>query len=581
MGAAPFIGFGLDSLTGKVSVKQISIDDYPLIQGIMYFGILIPAFTAFIITLVVTIKGRRAIKAFREMKFNREHTARMLLDLRHHGGLTEAQEHAKEKEMEELKQEYYNKTNFFFFLDYQIGNPDKQLSIQSQVKFAFVHILVIGLAFLPLLIFANNWITARDAYECPLAVDQKACVESWPFPALVIYVLVGIHCIISFVELYTFYANLPWSRQRKILRLTWYTSQGFMVFLSIMYMLTVVCWIFIGLTITPSQYLPYVVGFVLSLWVLSRFAYKMLAEQKRLRKAIADRVMAYTERDFGRIEKEVVTNIVERNVNHLLKKQNLSLTAVTRGTFVLAFVLFVAQLFLFIGFHALTDVRDVNMGVFKSVVTAIAVLAIDAVVNRKRDFIIKKQNMALIVHNIITESKKGVTFVQNQVKIGEKMIVHMRKLLEEKERAELAKAEAEEVEVVGWGWHPDKWYKVPVRAAKETIHGDRYRGDGKRIAVDVLEEEPYVDMPGAMEPQDTVYQQHQYANWEPADTTYHPAQYAGISEESERGATDGPTVVMMLEGDDEGVADPAQLAVVLAGIMGVPPERFVVQVQDM
>ncbi len=67
--------------------------------------------------------------------------------------------------------------------------------------------------------------------------------------------------------------------------------------------------------------------------------------------------------------------------------------------------------------------------------------------------------------------------------------------------------------------------------------------------------------------------------FEPENYSYLPNYYKDREEDSVAGA-DRPTVVLVLEGEDEGAADPEQLAILLAQILGVEPDRFEVEVQE-
>ena len=82
------------------------------------------------------------------------------------------------------------------------------------------------------------------------------------------------YLIITLLELYSFYANLPWNFARKQLRRIWYTAQGLMAFLSMFYILVVITWIFIGLLFRPLEFVPYILGFLGAILVVSRFAYR-------------------------------------------------------------------------------------------------------------------------------------------------------------------------------------------------------------------------------------------------------------------------------------------------------------------
>ena len=411
----PFVVFEIDPVTGKTMPKEVVLSDYPLIVALLAFGLLIPGIVATTMTLAILSKTRVAIKNFRQRKFNQELGARKLLDcLRPE----RPDDEGEENELIELKLLLYSKTNFFYFLDYQIGDPDAAASLPDQVFFTTIHILVIAISFVPLLLFAMNWQAARIAFECVSEPEPYVCGITWSVPEWIVMIFIIVHCSTSTFELYSHYANLKWSPWRKLLRLAWYTTQSLMFLGSVFYLCVVITWIFIGFFIKPSQFSPYVTAFAGGGLVLAKYWKRTSKSNERTANAIRTRAERLSERGYGELPVQAVVSILDKTLDKVLKQHKLTLPTLVNSMFVIFSLIAGILAFLFVGFHSLTDTTNIYVGSFNSVVTGIFMIAIDKAVNSKKDKEIQAQDMSIMVKEAISEGIKTIQFLTKQLDMG-------------------------------------------------------------------------------------------------------------------------------------------------------------------
>jgi len=519
----PFVVFEIDSVTGKTVPKEVVLSNYPLIVALLAFGLLIPGIVAIVVTLTCVLQARGAIKNFRQRKFNQEIGARKLLDcLRPEG----ADEEAADQELIDLKQMFYSKTNFFYFLDHQVGDPEAAASVQDQVFYTTIHILSIAVSFVPLLVFAMNWQAARIAFECPLEPEPYVCGIRWSGPEWIIMILVIGHCCISITELYSHYANLKWSPWRKVLRLTWYTTQSLMTLGSMFYLCVVLTWIFIGLFIKPSQFSPYVTGFIGGALVVAKYWARTARTNERTANAIRARAVRSSEKDFGRLPMKAVVSVLDKTLEKVLKRYKLTIPTLVNSVIVILSLIFGTLSFLFVGFHALTDTSNIYVGSFNSTVTGIFMTAIDKAVNSKKDKELQAQDITVMVKEAITEGIKTLQFLSKQVEMGVLLMEAAEKTLADKvaalqgdagysqedlndinamKRTLNKKIDALQVRttIAGPIAAPTPMIEVNTDLAKRVINEDKFtRDDRQRIPVPVPGEVLVTDnmMPAPTEP---------------------------------------------------------------------------------
>jgi hypothetical protein len=422
---APIV-FEIDSQTGKTVPKEVVIQDHPLILALLVFGLFVPAVATLVFIQKIVLTARIAIKNFRQRRLNQEICSRKLLNCLRPENANDEQE---AQELIDLKLMLYAKSNFFYFLDYQVGDPDTAASLIDQAAYTATHLGVIVGSFGPAIVFLLNWRAGRFAYECSQESEPYKCGQSWTEAEFIIVLAIIIHCSVSVAELYSHYANLRFTPSRKVLRLTWYSTQIAMTAASLFYTAVVVTWIFIGLFVNPAQFMPYVSGFVCGTLVLAKFWWRSAITNERTANSIRARAERLAERGYGLVPIEAVVSILDRTLEKILRKYKLSVPTLVNQTFQLFLFIFFVEAFLFVGFHALTDTSNIYIGSVNSIVIGACVLALDRAVNAKKDKEIQAQDINVIVKEAISESVKSIQFVSRQVDIGVLLMETAKKVL--------------------------------------------------------------------------------------------------------------------------------------------------------
>jgi hypothetical protein len=198
---------------------------------------------------------------------------------------------------------------------------------------------------------------------------------------------------------------------------------------SLFYTAVVVTWIFIGLFVNPAQFMPYVSGFVCGTLVLAKFWWRSAITNERTVNSIRARAERLAERGYGLVPIEAVVSILDRTLEKILRQYKLSVPTLVNQTFQLFLFIFFVEAFLFVGFHALTDTRNIYIGSVNSIVIGACILALDRAVNAKKDKEIQAQDINLIVKEAISESVKSIQFVSRQVDIGVLLMETAKKVL--------------------------------------------------------------------------------------------------------------------------------------------------------
>lgn len=557
----PPVVFEIDPVTGITTPKEVLLSDFPLMVALLAFGLLIPGIFALAVTTIVVLNTRGAIKSFRQRKFNQEVGSRSLLDcLRPEN----PDDQIADQEILDLKLMFYSKTNFFYFLDYQMGDPDEVASLQTQAIYTVVHLTVVAFSFVPLLVLALNWKQSRLAFECSSEAEPELCGAVWSVPEIVILIAIMGHSGISTAELYCHYANLAWKPWRKALRLTWYTTQSLMTFGSIFYLAIILTWIFIGLFITPSQFLPYVTGFFGGTLVLAKYWGRTARTNERTANAIRARAERLSERGYGELPIEAVVAILDKTLEKFLRRYKLTIPTLVNAMFIIFILIASIQSFLIVGFTALTDTSNIYVGSFNSLVTAIFMMAIDQAINAKKDKELQAQDITVMVKEAISEGVKTIQFLSKQVDMGVLLMEAAKKNLEEKEAALSDGGDLSEDDQIDINQmlriirrREKAMYEVDKNLAKQVINEDKFTRDaGQRIAVDVPGEVAVTDMmmPPPAEPSES----------------YAPSMAAGQG---------FPSMVILLCEMDEDVS-PGELQEKLAELYNVNPERFAITIAD-
>ena len=113
-----------------------------------------------------------------------------------------------------------------------------------------------------------------------------------------------------------------------------------------------------------------------------------------------------------------MVGVLDKTLEKVLRKYKLTLPTLLNKVVILFSFIMLVLAFLFIGFHALTDTTNVYVGAFNSIVVAVAMMAVDTVINAKKDKELQEQDINVMVKDAITDGIKTIQFLSKQVDMG-------------------------------------------------------------------------------------------------------------------------------------------------------------------
>jgi len=309
--------FRTDAATGEVLLTQFDLRQYSLLSVMLIVGLLIPSVIA-LVTCITIIHGfRRHLFTFRRVRlmsdavmargitvqqeFARliDRSSRMLqkarADLKANPGdaklqtkvdalqaqksMLEYRKQADKEEGEEVSDESVVEltatTTFFYMYEDFIADPEMMRSMQTQVWVVLQEVVV---AYFPtvLPLYVNSlYVAALSADRCEFRPDKCPCLGEASVFSVAVNLMVSLHWIISAAELGAFYLKLPYGKPRKLIRLFFYISLSFFLWLSLTMMCLLCAWTFLGLNVNPLKAGPYVIaGIGIILYVVFTFVKK-------------------------------------------------------------------------------------------------------------------------------------------------------------------------------------------------------------------------------------------------------------------------------------------------------------------
>mmetsp|Transcript_24229 Transcript_24229/g.60939 ORF Transcript_24229/g.60939 Transcript_24229/m.60939 type:complete len:748 (+) Transcript_24229:6309-8552(+) len=428
IGNFAFVVFHRDVHTNALSVNQVGLLDFPLTLLLLIIGLLVPICSALSFSVIVLERTLKRISAFSLSQLQQEIAARALLDMRGNEAHFEAQ-----NERTNLGQDAIDsidfRTSFFYFLDLQIGNPDVQQSVQVQLLRTIVHILCALLVGTPLLIFVLSLRQAHITYFCAESMEETQCKQSQPTTVLVLNSILWVYLVICVLELYAYYACLRFTYWRKHLKTLFFASITLLCLFSTAYGFILMTWICLGMLVRPAQFLVYAVGFfgAASVWI--RRHRNLSRVHVRFRVALKTRCEIFIRRALQHTPYVVVKLLVAREEQKALELRGLSTASVLNSTALLVAGTSVIVIVLIVAFHGLSDVNNIFVGIFNSILVLGVVSLVDRVVNRTDDEGAQKQNLDALVGEVVTTSKTKLAYLQRQLEIG-KSLVHQKNLNE-------------------------------------------------------------------------------------------------------------------------------------------------------
>ncbi len=358
--------FRTDPSTGEVLVMQFDPRQYSLLTLMLIFGLLIPTLIATVSCAIIIVGYRRHLFDWRrarlisnsvmergitkQQEFTRllERSQRLLQkaradlkdkpgdaklqskveELRSQKFILEYRKQADKEEAQEVSEEAIREltgtTNFFYMYQDFVSDPEMMRSIQVQIFEVAQEIVVAYFPTLLPLYVESLYSAALSADRCEFRPDRCTCLGERSVISVAVSALVFGHWIVSAAELGAYYLKLPYGKPRALIRLLFYISLSFFLWLSLTLMCLLCAWTFLGLNVNTLKAGPYVIcGIGIILFTLFTFI-KKTTFQARVQQALIKGVNARKGLLAKQFPDMVLDNILKSNITKALKASGLS-----------------------------------------------------------------------------------------------------------------------------------------------------------------------------------------------------------------------------------------------------------------
>ena len=427
---SPWIIFSLDISTNLVSISQISLTSAPDI-ALLAMGTLFPVLVCLLLLIIAAVYCRKHLVNFRINFLKDQQAMERALDFSLHQPKFPKFSEPTESAVRDITA----KTNFFYLIDCIAGYASTQKSLLDRLKASGLHLLAIACPIVPILVLGFFWQYAQFTYVCPLQSDVGLCRERMPLVTVLSIVLSVTHGSISIIELYSYYADLPYNKRnhfpilwRLIIRRVFYAFYFLSTFTGFSYLLVLLTWTFIGLLFNAAEYISYVTGVLMVSASIARHFVAINSIQKRVMESVTSKtenLLPKKGKFLTMQHHEIVDSLVKQQTRKFLDKRGVSF----RGTVVkivkYSAVLVLVTAFLWLSFKAFLDSSNIYFGIIKGLICAIIIIMIDRFVNGKSF----DQDIELMVLQSKKESSKLLEYLEMQIDVGRKLVIKMKQVL--------------------------------------------------------------------------------------------------------------------------------------------------------
>jgi hypothetical protein len=426
---SPWIVFSIDIGTNLVSISQISLSSAPDI-ALLAMGTLFPVLVCLICLIFVYAFSRKRLEKFRKNLLRDQQAMESALDFSLVGQKVLKLSEPTETAMKEVTA----KTNFFYLLDCLAGYANTQTSLIGRLKSTALHFFSVACPIAPILVLGFYWQNAQVTYVCPLQPDAGLCRQKMPLITILALALSGLFGIISLIELYCYYADLPYKKAnheyiywRKVVRMMFYTMYFVSIFIALSYMVVLLTWTFIGLLFRAAEYISYVIGVVMVSISIARYCVAVNSVQTRVLNAVTSRIESLVPKNGKFLTmhyRDIVENLVRQQTTKYLDRKGVSLRGTVVKVVTFAALLILVTAFLWLSFKAFLDTSDIFFGIIKGIICILVIIMIDRFVNG-RSF---DHDVEIMVRESKRESAKLLTYLEMQIEVGRQLIHKMQRV---------------------------------------------------------------------------------------------------------------------------------------------------------
>jgi len=419
--------FATDPQTNQIGVSLVDPFDYTLIVGIMGLAIGIPVLTALVSTCLCFSAGNDTLKNYRKMKLKQELTTMNMTQVFVNKG--DEEEDDDFKISAESKKEMVGRTNFYYMVEEFLGSAESQRTVFSQWKLVIIEMLVSISPTIFVYIIARMTTDAYRVSKCEFRPDTCSCNKELDgvlqIPQM-LNVIVYVYFFIAMLEVGLYYLAVPYTLPRRILRHAFYLSFFIMNALSIVSVLTIVLFVFLGILIKPTHLAPYGIAIIGTVACCAAFYAKLVKFQTRVSRAVRKRVRAEKSKIVD-VPPTLLDVLIDKNIEQAMSRQGLSIPAIIIQVFIFAVFLVLIFIFLFVGFNAFTDPNDMIAGFINSFICILVVVAAQQTVAKDGDDEDVKDQVEEMTEKIMATLKRVLMMVKSQIDLAMVLFKAMKK----------------------------------------------------------------------------------------------------------------------------------------------------------
>jgi hypothetical protein len=198
---------------------------------------------------------------------------------------------------------------------------------------------------------SSTWEAGYKAYYCESVVAQGTCyARPEPISQLLNFACLWL-VVITVCELTNYYLKMAYTFTPRIVRILFYGTYVFTLWLAIFLCHLNLFWIFLGVLQKPGILAPYLIGGASIFCNTVSYYSKLMRFRMRVIHQVNKRIVIFTNELGDKYPKRVIESVIDGNLEAALVENGLSHSSVVFKTFGLVVFLIVLHSFIFVGFQ--------------------------------------------------------------------------------------------------------------------------------------------------------------------------------------------------------------------------------------
>jgi len=410
-----------------------------------------PLAGAFVLVAIIGYKLKHYINARRKKKVAE---AAVKLNLFEHMRIAklDAAERAMEEEIDANSPEFIElrgQIDVWYLIDCCFADPDKQRPFLAKFGRVCCHLAIVGGPILFLTFLADTWNSGKNNYFCENRIDKANCfAQSDPFADAVNWFML-VFALFSVIDLSCHYLTVRYFTFRTLLRNIYYAMLGFVAWLFFSATFLTAAWILLGAMQQPVLLGPFGLSGVCCYVVTLQYFRQQRRFFKLIRQSLDDRVhikRAELEARNTKIPADLVSFLIQVNLEHATIQQGYSSARILGRTFILLSTTIAVYCFVLIGFQAFVDFNNYWEGLLNSCIVVLLPYLILALFQGP-DASWEKIEADHVAENILGSMDILFQSMENQLDIAQQIIDSIpREGLEQLEAQDASSSETEEID---------------------------------------------------------------------------------------------------------------------------------------